>query len=559
MRTIRSGAVVSELRDPQGPRARKGAITTLYFPGRPAWRERLDMLDVERMSGRSIVGRLVTESRYYETMVLNGDGAPITQLAAAAVIARRRNPPRVIFADCAWGSSAARIDRIVDRAAIRLIDGPGVHYCVHSREQQRCFPEVWGVAEERVHVNPYYYTLTEEELAMPTQRDGSVFSGGRSRRDFTTLIEAAAGIEAPVTIGGQISAADRKRLLPNVRAELLPHEEFISLLRRSSVVVVSLEQTNRSAGEQTYLNAMAMGKPVIVTDTMGAREYVEHGDTGLIVPPAEARALTAALEWMLDPANDAEVEAMARRAREVALTRFSPDAYIANLLAVLDQVEAKVSHSPRSTMQTKTPMPKRILHKVMRTSYRIVAATPLRSVLGTTLVRKLKRKSLQMPAEVVPRIVEALRRAGVSAWVVGGWGVDALLGEQTRRHRDLDVVFKSDEGAEQRAVRALAGLGLKFVKREAVPGADPGCWLSTRLVMADDAGRLVDLHPVEFPLVVASDQGERMFTPKDAFVTGTVGEQQVPCLSAQLQLALHEGYEARDYDREDVARLLSLR
>jgi glycosyltransferase involved in cell wall biosynthesis len=352
MRTIRSGAVVSELRDPQGPRARKGAITTLYFPTRPAWRERLDMLDVERMSGRSIVGRLVTESRYYETMVLNGDGAPITQLAAAAVIARRRNPPRVIFADCAWGSSAARIDRIVDRAAIRLIDGPGVHYCVHSREQQRCFPEVWGVAEERVHVNPYYYTLTEEELAMPTQRDGSVFSGGRSRRDFTTLIEAAAAIAAPVTIGGQISAADRKRLLPNVRAELLPHEEFISLLRRSSVVVVSLEQTNRSAGEQTYLNAMAMGKPVIVTDTMGAREYVEHGDTGLIVPPAEARALTAALEWMLDPANDAEVEAMARRAREVALTRFSPDAYIANLLAVLDQVEAKLSHSPRSPMQT---------------------------------------------------------------------------------------------------------------------------------------------------------------------------------------------------------------
>jgi glycosyltransferase involved in cell wall biosynthesis len=517
------------------------------------------MLDAQHMSAPTIVARLVTESRYYEAMVLNGDGAPTRQLVAAAVIARRRNPPHVIFADCAWGPSATQIHRIVDRAAIRLIDGPRVHYCVHSREQQRRFPEVWGVAEERVHVTPYYYTLSEEELAMPTQRDGSVFSGGQSRRDFGTLIEAAARIERPVRIGGQISPDDRKRLPRNVQAELVPHEEFISLLRRSSVVVVSLEHTSRSAGEQTYLNAMALGKPVIVTDTMGVREYVEHRDTGLIVPPADARALTATLEWALDPANDAEVEAMAQRAREVALTRFSPDAYIAKLLAVLDEVEATAPHSPRSTMPTKTPMPKRMLHKVMRTGYRILAATPLRSVLGTTLVRRLKRRSLQMPAEVVPSVIEALRHAGVTACVVGGWGVDALIGKQTRRHRDLDVVFKSDEDAERRALRALAGLDFKFVKREAVPGADPGCWLATRLVMADDAGRLLDLHPVEFPLIVASGGSERLFTPKDAFVTGIVAEQQVPCLSAQLQLALHEGYEARDYDREDVARLLSLR
>jgi len=558
MRAMRDGAVIPELRDPQGPRTRKEAITTLYFPSRPPWGDRLDMLDVERMSAPSVVGRLVAESRYYEAMVLNGDGAPITELAAAAAIARRRDPPRVIFADCAWGPSTHRIVRIVDRAAIRLIDGPWVHYCVHSREQQSCFPDVWGVDEERVHVNHYYYTLTEEELAVSTQRDGSVFSGGRSKRDFTTLIEAAAGIEAPVTIGGQISPQDRKRLPRNVRAELSPHEEFISLLRRSSVVVVSLDQTNRSAGEQTYLNAMAMGKPVIVTDTMGVREYVEHGDTGLIVPPGDAGVLAAALEWVLDPANAAEVEAMARRAREVALTRFSPDAYIANLLAVLDLVTVRAPHSPRSTIPMKTPMPKRMFHKVMRAGYRIVAATPLRSVLGTTLVRRLKRKSLQMPADVVPRVVEALHRAGLPAWVVGGWGVDALIGKQTRRHRDLDVIFQRDDDAQQRAVRALAGLGFRFVKRETVPGADPGCWLSTRLVMADDAGRLVDLHPVEFPLIVVSDQSERTFTPEDAFVTGVVGEQRVPCLSAQLQLVLHEGYEARDYDREDVARLLSL-
>jgi lincosamide nucleotidyltransferase A/C/D/E len=555
MRMIRDAAAATALRQQERPAAGKRAITTLCFPRRVAWGEQLDMIDAEAMSAPALVRRLVSESKRYEAMVLNGDGSPISQLAAAAMIARRRSPPPLIFADCAWG-----VDKgFVDRAATRFIDGPHVHYCVHSREQRSCFPDLWGVDIERVHVTPYYFTLSEEELAMPAHRDGSVFAGGRSRRRFSTLIEAAHRIDAPVTIGGRVPAKERKRAPRNLRAELLPHDQFISLLSRASVVVVPLEQAaDRSAGEQMYLNAMVLGKPVIVTDTMGVRDYVEHVETGLIVPPGDVDALVAALKWALDPANDAEVSAMAQRARRTALTRFSPDDYIASLLSVLGEVLNEASQLEKaSTVANGDRMPlKRALQRTMRTGYRIVAATPLRPILGTSVVRRLKRRSLEMPADVVPSVLEALRAGGVSAWLVGGWGIDALVGEQTRRHRDLDVVFNARSDAEQRAVSALADLGFKFVKREAVPGSDPGCWLSTRLVMADDAGRLVDLHPVEFPLVVASGTDERKFSPQEAFVTGSVSGRPVLCLSAALQLALHEGYEARDIDREDIARLL---
>jgi lincosamide nucleotidyltransferase A/C/D/E len=37
----------------------------------------------------------------------------------------------------------------------------------------------------------------------------------------------------------------------------------------------------------------------------------------------------------------------------------------------------------------------------------------------------------------VAEIVEWLRTAGVEVWLDGGWGVDALIGEQTREHKDL--------------------------------------------------------------------------------------------------------------------------
>ena len=33
-----------------------------------------------------------------------------------------------------------------------------------------------------------------------------------------------------------------------------------------------------------------------------------------------------------------------------------------------------------------------------------------------------------------------LTTRGMRCWVVGGWGVDALLGRQTRPHKDMDVL-----------------------------------------------------------------------------------------------------------------------
>jgi lincosamide nucleotidyltransferase A/C/D/E len=43
------------------------------------------------------------------------------------------------------------------------------------------------------------------------------------------------------------------------------------------------------------------------------------------------------------------------------------------------------------------------------------------------------------------------RLAGIEVWVDGGWGIDQLLGEQTRRHEDFDLVVTSAELGRVRA------------------------------------------------------------------------------------------------------------
>jgi len=49
----------------------------------------------------------------------------------------------------------------------------------------------------------------------------------------------------------------------------------------------------------SVLEAMGSGLPVVATDIRGCREAVAHGETGLLVPPADARALAAALGLLL--------------------------------------------------------------------------------------------------------------------------------------------------------------------------------------------------------------------------------------------------------------------
>jgi glycosyltransferase involved in cell wall biosynthesis len=104
--------------------------------------------------------------------------------------------------------------------------------------------------------------------------------------------------------------------------------------------VVPIERSTRSAGQQTYLNAMALGKPVIVTDAPGVRDYIEHEVTGFVVPP-ETQALNRVIQYVMDPGNAEETAAVGRRAREHVLALFDEYRYRRQLLTIAGVVQAE--------------------------------------------------------------------------------------------------------------------------------------------------------------------------------------------------------------------------
>ena len=178
----------------------------------------------------------------------------------------------------------------------------------------------------------------------------------------------------------------------------------------------------------------------------------------------------------------------------------------------------------------------------------MIAATPLRPLLRSRLAQRIKHRIVEMPAALVPEVLGTLGKAGVHAWLAGGWGVDALLGEQTRPHQDLDLVFDADHDGERRAIGALEALGFQVMGREPVKTL----WWSERIALSDDRGHVVDLHPVSG----ADFQAALRAHSENPFVTGTVAGRTVSCLGPSIQLRLHEGYDdATEADRADVELL----
>jgi lincosamide nucleotidyltransferase A/C/D/E len=45
-------------------------------------------------------------------------------------------------------------------------------------------------------------------------------------------------------------------------------------------------------------------------------------------------------------------------------------------------------------------------------------------------------------------LLEKIEQIGIDVWIDGGWGVDALLGRQTRPHNDIDIFVQKKDDAE---------------------------------------------------------------------------------------------------------------
>ncbi len=88
------------------------------------------------------------------------------------------------------------------------------------------------------------------------------------------------------------------------------------------------------------LEAAAVGVPAVASSWPGVRTVIEHGITGMLVPPGDAHALLGALQTLLF--QDVERRAMGEAARVRVGARFSWERHVDALVQVYEQVVKRV-------------------------------------------------------------------------------------------------------------------------------------------------------------------------------------------------------------------------
>ena len=156
----------------------------------------------------------------------------------------------------------------------------------------------------------------------------------------------------------------------------------------------------------------------------------------------------------------------------------------------------------------------------------------------------------EMTAEDVLWFLREMRALDIAIWIDGGWGVDALLGQQTRRHDDLDIVIEERHCAA--AVAFLESRGYRDLPRD---DSRP-----CNFVLGDDAGREIDFH-----VVALDEEGNGHYGPAEAREglypsealrgAGRIAGEPVACTSAAYQMRAHRGYAFDEKDVRDVTAL----
>lgn len=156
----------------------------------------------------------------------------------------------------------------------------------------------------------------------------------------------------------------------------------------------------------------------------------------------------------------------------------------------------------------------------------------------------MKNDNPEMTANDVTAFVQLLKQHHIDVYLDGGWGVDALLGEQTRLHADLDIAVQHKDVSQIRAL--LEARGYQDVPRD-------DTW-DCNFVLGDDEGHLIDIHSYTFDSTGKLVYGVE-YPYESLSGTGSINGYPVKCIAPEWLVRFHTGYELDENDYHDVKLL----
>jgi len=277
------------------------------------------------------------------------------------IAARLNRVPAVINAMTGLGemfAAVSRADRFWRAIVVALfrtfVRHPRMRLIVQNDDDRRLLIEARAASADRIvlirgsGVDPDFFRCPERPSCdVPTVLFASRILSTKGIREYVEAARRLRGLARFVVAGDHDRDTGRA----------IPKDEFSSWIRDGVIEydgrlddvriaycdadIVCLPSW-REGVPKALIEAASCARPIVTTDVPGCRDIVRDGINGLLVPPRNAEALTAALRTLIgDPERRRE---MGRRGRELVIAEFSLAQVIDETLAVYAAVADSEAH-----------------------------------------------------------------------------------------------------------------------------------------------------------------------------------------------------------------------
>lgn len=200
-----------------------------------------------------------------------------------------------------------------------------------------CFPE----AASKVQVLQWGWDLSFQPSCPP---GGSyILSVGKTLRDYDTLCQALREVPVSAKIIASADSAPKVELPPNVElhtggyaSNIYRESELRPYYEGALAVAVPLANVKMLTGLTSLLEAMACGKPVVVTRNCCLDIDVEGLGCGLWAEPEDAQSWVRALRFLLE--HPREAKEMGERGRSICESSYNITRFGQQLASVMNSL-----------------------------------------------------------------------------------------------------------------------------------------------------------------------------------------------------------------------------
>jgi glycosyltransferase involved in cell wall biosynthesis len=234
------------------------------------------------------------KAKQYDVVISHGAQSGLVY-ALLSRFRKKENRPLHIIIDVGAmnGGRDNRIETFIIKQALK--SHPAVIY--HASIQQKFYETVFKGLIKRSQFIPFGVN-TEEFYPLDLPTEDYVLSFGYSKRDYPTLLDAWQDIDTSTRlyILGDTSIIGRDNIVSLPKSSVSVLKQYIA---GSLFVVIPLPVFNYSYGQMSFLQSMAMGKPVIVTKTPGSIDYLQNAQGAFLVNPYDKADMKDKIEYLL--------------------------------------------------------------------------------------------------------------------------------------------------------------------------------------------------------------------------------------------------------------------